>query len=284
MSDLLPKRPSLDYLRNRARELLVAACSGQPDALLRIAASLTSRRRAQQGDRSLLRLAVAQHTIAREAGYRSWADLRRGVESIRSATTRRGANQLRLDVLAQDLVTAAQRGDVVGLGRAFSVLPNGDILAVRDRVTASGTHALLVDGLLAGLRHPAPRTRYNCASALDHLADARCAEPLRDLLQDPVPRVRRAALHSLTCEACKVAPIGGVSQEVDDLESIRVMARQDPSVRVRRAAVEMLGEACSQPAIRVTLAELAAHDPDRGIRNRAARALKSHEKVSATAP
>ena len=42
---------------------------------------------------------------------------------------------------------------------------------------------------------------------LDHLADERCVEPLRQALNDPSPHVRRNAVHSLGCQRCKLAPL-----------------------------------------------------------------------------
>jgi HEAT repeat protein len=120
-------------------------------------------------------------------------------------------------------------------------MPLRDILAVRDVVIANGQHSLLVDGLLEGLKHVEPRVRYNCAAALDHLADERCTGPLRQLLNDPIARVRRAALHSLSCDACKVSPLPNRDALTD---KVIEMALNDPSIRVRRVAAGTLAESC----------------------------------------
>lgn len=54
----LPERPSLEYLKNEAKELLTALRMQSPEA----------------------RLAQAQHTLARQYGFASWPRLRRHVE------------------------------------------------------------------------------------------------------------------------------------------------------------------------------------------------------------
>src|SRR5579862_8648534 len=64
----LPERPDFDQLRRQARELLRAAVSGDPAALLRLRA--VSER---------ITLADAQLAIAREHGFTSWAHMKREV-------------------------------------------------------------------------------------------------------------------------------------------------------------------------------------------------------------
>jgi HEAT repeat protein len=119
-----------------------------------------------------------------------------------------------------------------------STLGRRRTLAVRDEIVRRGRHAELVDVLVEGLEHPRARVRYNCAEALDHLADSRCAEPLRKALNDPVPRVRRAAIHSLSCDACKVVSL---EAETDVVALVVAHALDDPSIRVRREAATALG-------------------------------------------
>jgi HEAT repeat protein len=127
-------------------------------------------------------------------------------------------------------------------------MPLRDILAVRDVVIVNGQHSLLVDGLLEGLKHAAPRVRYNCAAALDHLADERCTEPLRNLLNDPVARVRHAAVHSLSCDTCKVSPLPERNNLTEKLIEIVLT---DSSIRVRREAANSLAESCDEKALLV---------------------------------
>ena len=69
----LPARPSLEQLRKRAKELLRAARAADSAALARL--------RAAGVDRQPLRLADAQQVLAKELGFRHWAELRRNVET-----------------------------------------------------------------------------------------------------------------------------------------------------------------------------------------------------------
>jgi hypothetical protein len=77
------------------------------------------------------------------------------------------------------------------------------------------------------LSHPDPAARRLCLDYLDHLAGPEAAETFAAALDDPVPRVRRHAIHALTCDACKpegwcvdaVTPFGGSSLTIRVLRS-----------------------------------------------------------------
>ena len=60
--------------------------------------------------------------------------------------------------------------------------------------------------LVKGLEHPNPKVRWWCLQLFDHIGDERCVPHILPLLEDPVPRVRKHALHTLECEACKQSP------------------------------------------------------------------------------
>jgi ankyrin repeat protein len=79
----LPPRPSLDQLRQQAKDLLRAARDGHPDALERFRAlpAFSSRDpRSLTGD--TLALHDAQSVVARELGFDSWNALRERVEEL----------------------------------------------------------------------------------------------------------------------------------------------------------------------------------------------------------
>jgi len=59
------------------------------------------------------------------------------------------------------------------------------------------------DALCVGLRHSSPRVRWWCLQLIDHVGNASLLQQAAPLLNDPVPRVRKMALHALTCERCK---------------------------------------------------------------------------------
>ena len=88
---------------------------------------------------------------------------------------------------------------------------------------------------VAGLAHPNWRVRRRCGQLLDDLAvTPETLKALERALEDPNPRVRGAALHSLTCERCK--PDGCVL----DLQPIYERMINDPDSRVRQAALPWL--------------------------------------------
>jgi len=81
MPKSLPSRPSLEQLRNQAKDLLKSLKSGEADALKRFADAnrLASNEPAGVTDFSL---SEAQLTIAREYGFASWPKLKEHVDSI----------------------------------------------------------------------------------------------------------------------------------------------------------------------------------------------------------
>ena len=73
----LPSRPNLEMQQKRAKNLLRAAASGQPDAWQRIRAL-----HPHPPALSAFALADAQLVIARGYGFESWPALRRKIESL----------------------------------------------------------------------------------------------------------------------------------------------------------------------------------------------------------
>jgi HEAT repeat protein len=185
-----------------------------------------------------------------------------------------------LTELAVELADLATRKDVVGLAARFSRLPRRDILGVREQLLARGAHAPIVDTLLTGLESDSPRVRYDTAHALDHFADDRCTGPLRRLLDDPVPRVRRMALHVLSCDACKLTSLS-VPDDLADLVIDRALA--DQSINVRRHATVALGSFCQDARVRQILQTLTAQEKDPAILREARQALRRLQAYTAAA-
>jgi HEAT repeats len=259
VSNKLPVFPNLEHLKNQAKKILKAYQAGDLEIRERV--------RATSGTRAF-KLADAQFIVARGCGFPSWTALKFHVERAQTQLTPRRKFVWRL---AERLVQLARDRDLEGLAVGVSRLPLRDILDVRSRLLETNQHATLVDGLIAGLESQNPRIRYECANVLDHLADERCAEPLTRLLNDPVPRVRRAALHSLSCEACKIAPL---PQSVDLVARLIQMALEDESLRVRRTAVDSLAESCADPRAVNALHELEARETDLALLRRVRRAFE----------
>lgn len=191
----------------------------------------------------------------------------------RPPTTRQAALRER----AATVVDLARRGEIEELARRFARMPLREILAVRALVAGGADYTALVDAFLAGLAHPNARMRYDCAHALDHFADVRCAPALRRLLSDPAPRVRRMALHVLSCEVCKLTPLP-VEDDLTPLIVERAMA--DPSVNVRRHAALALAGCGMDPRAGAALESLLARESDAALLRHARWALRRREEHS----
>ena len=128
----------------------------------------------------------------------------------------------------------------------------------------------IMDAVIAGIVHENPRIRVACAQLMDHGGDDRCAEPLRQALNDPVPKVRLAALHSLQCQPCKREPL-----RYDAISDMVQMADHDPDPKVRRSA---LGGVQVAPDRRLVHAIERAleREPGLGEENRAPKLLQHH--------
>lgn len=269
----LPSRPSLEQLRRQARDLLRALRSGDSDAQRLLAQHLP------QADPQQAILAQALLMIAREHGFASWPQLKAHVvaraasrrelarQRRQRALLRRETELRRIEGLAEPLARAAQAQDPRTLFAALMIGAR-DTERVRALLVERGLFTTVVDSLLLGVAHQQARVRFLAAQALDHWADERCAAPLRALLHDPVPRVRWAALHSLQCEECKLAPL----PQTDLSGELIGLALHDPSVKVRRVATYELGQACADERGREALAQL-AQDPDATVRRNARSAL-----------
>lgn len=94
------------------------------------------------------------------------------------------------------------------------------------------------DVIVAGLTDPHPKVRWWCIQLLDHVPDERALRAVVPLLDDPVDRVRRNAVHALGCIACK--PGAEPDLPVELVDRIERMVREDPNAKVRREAAHAL--------------------------------------------
>jgi hypothetical protein len=94
------------------------------------------------------------------------------------------------------------------------------------------------DAVVDGLADKNPRVRWWCVQVLDHVPDPRAVEAIANLLDDPVPRVRRNAAHALGCVACKPEWSGTLPPQV--IEKLIGLAAQDPNMKVRSEAAYAL--------------------------------------------
>jgi HEAT repeat protein len=95
--------------------------------------------------------------------------------------------------------------------------------------------------LIAGLDHRNAKVRWWCLQLMDHLADESYLEPILSRLSDPVAKVRRHAVHALSCAVCKP---NREALAIDIEEALRRTLQTDPDAKVReeaRQGLERLG-------------------------------------------
>ena len=144
--------------------------------------------------------------------------------------------------------------------------------AARDALIAAGGAGL--SAAVEGLQHPEPPVRRGCVDFLDHHADDDCADDLRRVaLHDPIPQVRRFAVHALGCVRCKASPL-----DIDLIEFFAmVAARSDESAKVRRAAIYALSHHPQDSRATAVLRLVLEQETDRELRKAAHRVLRLHD-------
>ena len=124
-------------------------------------------------------------------------------------------------------------------------------------------YSRLLGVLIEGLCHTSARVRYGCAEALDHFGGTQAITPLQGLIGDSVPRVRRMALHALSCETCEETPF---PEETDLIPALINHTLNDPSISVRRHAAYGLTMRANDPRAGAALAQLRDNEHDPPIR------------------
>jgi HEAT repeat protein len=126
----------------------------------------------------------------------------------------------------------------------------------------------LVPALVGGLESREWRVRRSCCRLLDDVDfTPESLAALQRALDDPDPRVRRSALHTLSCQHCKPS---GCALEVQPL--FERMAR-DPSRRVRDAVLNPLGWQRHGPWAERLVENMAVNDASGKLREQARRVL-----------
>lgn len=161
----LPPRPSLEFLRKEAKQLLARARANDPDALERLRAVTTSGRPS---------LHHAQHALAKEYGCSSWRDL-----TIKVRNTETDAF---LRLVCGDQWDEAERlpmpPETVRLGNIFVAAACGDDIAVEHILRKDSRRAKEKGG-------PGDRTAlsYLCFSRWNRVNEVRFADTARILLE-----------------------------------------------------------------------------------------------------
>jgi hypothetical protein len=141
----------------------------------------------------------------------------------------------------------------------------------RDALVHAGQAGL--EAVLWGLSHPNARVRRACAGFLDHHATDRCIPQLREVaLHDPAAKVRRVAVHSVTCQQCKPSPLSG------DLVGLLIqVAQNDPNRRVREKAIGGLASHPPDARAVAALEQILRTETHPDLRRAAHSALKSQD-------
>ena len=128
--------------------------------------------------------------------------------------------------------------------------------------------------LLDQLRDPDPKVRVLAAAALDDVPSTpEIEQALRDAARDVDAKVRRTALHSLTCLHCK--PDGCLAPSAIDVLVDALLHDRSLGVRRWAAGVTMWGQAGRSDAMIAAHREVLATSDDRLLRERAATFLAS---------
>lgn len=122
----------------------------------------------------------------------------------------------------------------------------------------------LIPALVGGLRSGSWRIRRSCCRILDDLDfTPESLEALKGALDDPDPRVRRSALHTLSCQHCK--PNGCAL----DVRPLFERMAHDSSRMVRSAVLNPLGWQRHGPWAESLVGYMAANDPSALLREEA---------------
>ena len=264
----LPVRPDLERLRREARALQRACLAGDAEALRRLSNALPA------AEPHELPLAKAQVVVARDYGFASWPALKAAVKSRRAGKPKSAAD-LDAERLAADWFALAANEDLRPLFRSLAV-GKGRLQAAREvmRRDSAGYRAFQ-KALVRGLEGRREKVRAFSAHALDTFGEAWTRPALIAAMDDPVPRVRWAAIHAVSCHAC-----GDKAEALEEHVRAKIIAAVtgDPSRRVRFHATHALANAHDRASKRASipvLFEIRAHETDTKLRDAARWALWS---------
>ncbi len=137
------------------------------------------------------------------------------------------------------------------------------VAQVEKQLLAAGEAGM--QAVIAGMMHADSRVRRACAGFMDHHGDDRCLLSLTErLLNDPVPNVRRTAVHSLGCDRCKASPL-----TVDRVPLLMSVIRNDPNKWVRYEAIWALNTTRNDDRFLPLLRQLIETETDRDLRKAA---------------
>ena len=236
----LPQNPSLEHLKNQAKDLLEALQQGSPKAKQRFGRYFD----VETTPLDSFQLTQAQLVIAREQGFSSWP-------------------QFAAWVAGRQLPTEPEK-----LVRLLAARTGWVRQAVERALVETGKPGIAA--AVAALSDPDPRLRAAAAGYMDHFADQRCVPKLLDLVHnDPSAQVRAQALHALGCQRCKPEPL-----DIDDFPILSHVALNDQSWKIRRSAVQTIAQRIPDPRVKVVLEQVLARETDPHVIHSARHGLK----------
>ena len=120
----------------------------------------------------------------------------------------------------------------------------------------------------AGLKHENASVRYYCCSLLDHFVIQEALGDLINMVDDPDPKVRVMALHTLACDRCKEGDCRPAEADVLP-EALRILS-DDPNAHVRAMAIEVVGQYVhTNKTAEHALLEANKKDPNPTVRKKA---------------
>jgi HEAT repeat protein len=163
------------------------------------------------------------------------------------------------------MLTESERREVLDAIHFYGWLPRHEIDRVRDQADGELPFDLIAR---AAIEDANPSVRWQSVTLLDHYDDDRHVDALLAAATDPVPRVRRHAVHALGCTTCK-RTLGCV----DAVPALVDRALHDDNAKVRRHATWALIVRLPESRVHAVLEEIAVADDDDRARRDAARAL-----------
>ncbi|GAB4469005.1 MAG: hypothetical protein OHK0029_41540 [Armatimonadaceae bacterium] len=153
------------------------------------------------------------------------------------------------------------------------------ILATQDWARVAQTERELaaagsagMEAVLQGLTDPDPTIRRACARFMDHYGTDQSISGLLRAIKDPVPKVRREAVHSLSCNRCKEEALC-----VDLVPILAEVLDTEENVRVRCEAVFGLHQLPPDERIPPILRKLQEHETDARLLKLTHYARKHHD-------
>ena len=173
------------------------------------------------------------------------------------------------------MLSETERRSVLEAIHFYGWLPRHEVDRLRDQADRELPFDLIAR---AAIEDRDASVRWQSVTLLDHYDDDRHVDALLTAATDPVPRVRRHAVHALGCTKCN-RTVGCI----DAVPALADRALHDENGKVRRHATWALIVRLPDPRVRAVLDEVARADADDRVRRDAAWALR-HRSVRRARP